>query len=182
MCMKDDGKDHNEANNNLSHELRDVEADFVNPFLSALNATLTSMTMGLTTAQKGLLSLINLNKLDGDTLIFLRVDGAIKGLVVLSIQEDIAKKLVSTFLLGVPIIEMDEMAKNSLVEFSLRIAELAHNNLGKKGYTANVTFNIHYHKPIQFSREHQFLVVPLTTDHGIFNVFFNVVKAQFGGK
>jgi chemotaxis protein CheX len=182
MGMKEDGKGPNEAPTNITSVLRDVEADFVNPFFSALNTTLTSMSMGQTSAQKGQLSLINLNKLDGETLIFLRVEGAIKGLVVLSFQEDFAKKLISTFLLGVPIIEMDEMAKNSLVEFSLRIAELAHNNLVKKGYASNVTFNISYHKPIQFSREHQFLVVPLSTDHGRFNVFFNVVKSQFTGK
>ena len=176
--MKHGYKGPDETLSNIASVLRDVEADFVNPFLSALHSTLKSMTMGQTTARKGVLSLINANRLSGDTLIFLRVEGAIKGLVVLSIQEELAKKLVSTFLLGVPIIEMDEMAKNSLVEFSLRIAELAHSHLVKKGYSANVSFHINYNKPVEFSREHQFIVVPLSTDFGQFNVFFNVIKAD----
>jgi chemotaxis protein CheX len=162
----------------MASMLREVEADFVNPFLSALHATLKSMTMGQATAQKGTLSLIKSNSLSGDALIFLRIDGAIKGLVVLSLREEIVKNLVSTFLLGVPIIELDDMAKNSLVEFSLRIAELAHTQLVKKGYIANVTFHINYNKPIQFTREHQFLVVPLNTEQGQFDVFFNVMKTD----
>ncbi|MFA6451660.1 MAG: hypothetical protein WCX65_19470 [bacterium] len=176
MGMKESGKGPNDTVNNLTSVLRDVEANFVNPFLSALHNTLKSMSMGQTTVTKGVLSLVNANRLDGETLIFLRVDGSIKGLIVLSLNEVFAKKLVSTFLLGVPIIEMDEMAKNSLVEFSLRIAELAHSHLVKKGYATNVTFNILYHKPVQFSREHQFLTMPLNTEHGDFSVFFNMMK------
>ena len=182
MVMKSSGKGPHDTHYSPSSILREVEVEFVNPFLSALHATLKSMTMGQTTAQKGSLSLIKADIISGDTLIFLRVDGALKGLVVLSLQEEFAKKLVSTFLLGVPIIEMDEMAKNSLVEFSLRIAELAHTKLVKKGYPANVSFHINYNNPIQFTREHQFLVIPLNTVHGQFNVFFNVAKTDLAEK
>ena len=172
------GKTTDDTLSNLSAILHDVEVDFVNPFLAALQTTLKMMSMGQTSAQKGAISLSNANTLSGDTLIFLRVDGAVKGLVVLSITEELAKKLVSAFLLGVPISEMDEMAKNALVEFSLRIAELAHSQLVKKGYLANISFHINYNKPLQFSRDHPFLVVPLQTEHGGFTVFFNVMKTE----
>jgi chemotaxis protein CheX len=182
MVMKSSSKNPDDTNNGSSANLREVELDFVNPFLSALHATLKSMTMGQTTAHKGALSLVKANVLSGDTLIFLRVDGALKGLVVLAFQEEFAKKLVSTFLLGVPIIELDEMAKNALVEFSLRISELAHNHLVKKGYPANISFHINYNKPIQFTREHQFLVVPLNTAYGKFDVFFKVAKTALAEK
>ncbi len=172
------GRNPDEALSHLSSVLREVEADFVNPFLTALNITLKSMTMGQSIPHKGALSLVSSNSLAGDILISLRVEGMIKGLVVLSIQDEISKKLVSSFLFGVPIVELDEMAKNSLMEFSLRIAEVAHTQLINQGYAANVTFHINYNKPVQFSREHQFLVVPLKTEQGQFNIFFNIMKAD----
>jgi len=162
----------------IASKLQQVEVDFVNPFIAALQTALQMMTMGRATAQKGVISLINANCIDGETLIFLRIDGAIKGLVILNLQEELAKKFVSTFLLGVQIEEMDEMAKNSLAEFSLRVAEIAHSQLVKKGYLANVSFHINYNKPLQFSKDHQFILVPLTTELGPFNGFFNVMKTD----
>ncbi|HOC91885.1 MAG TPA: chemotaxis protein CheX [bacterium] len=160
----------------IADRLREVEADFVNPFLAALHQTLQSM--GHTSARKGCLSLVKSDKINGDALVYLRVDGAIKGLVVLQLPEIVAKKLISIFLFGLPVFELDEMAKNCLREFSLRISELARGQLVKKGYLANVFSQISVQKPIEFSRDRQFLVVPLETDHGEFKVYFNVIKTD----
>jgi len=164
------------ATEQFADHLREVQVEFVNPFLSALNQTLQSM--GRTTASKGSIRLTKINIFSADALIFMRIDGAIKGIVILELPEEIAKKFVSQFLLGVPIIELDEMARNSLIEFSIRISEKAKGRLVQRGYLSNVSSNINFYKPLQFSRDRQFIVVPLNTEFGSFNVFFHVMKTD----
>lgn len=159
-----------------SERLREVDVQFMNPFLTAVHDILRSM--GQTVVHKGSVSLIKADSLKGDALIYLRVDGAVKGIVVLELPIELAKKFVSLFLLGVPIVEIDEMAKNSLAEFSLRISETARTKLVKHGFYANVFSHISLNKTLDFSNDRQFILVPFTTDHGEFRIFFNVMKTE----
>lgn len=160
----------------LADKLREVQAEFVNPFLTALSQTLK--TMGGTSANKGSLELVKADTFRGDTHIFLRVEGSIKGIVILEMPRELAKKFVSLFLFGVPIEELDEMAKNSLEEFSIRVSERARRQLVDRGYHANVSSFINIEKPLRFSGNRQFIVIPIDTEHGAFKVFFNVMKAE----
>jgi chemotaxis protein CheX len=160
----------------VSARLREVDVEFVNPFLTAIHDTLKSM--GQTVAQKGTLSLIKADTLKGDALIFLRVEGAVKGIVVLELPGELVKKFVSLFLLGVPIVEIDEMAKNSLAEFSIRISEIARRKLLKQGFHANVFSHVNFHTPLSFRTDRQFIVIQFITEHGEFKLFFNVMKTE----
>ncbi|HOX29300.1 MAG TPA: hypothetical protein PLQ76_09125, partial [bacterium] len=60
----------------------------------------------------------------------------------------------------------------------LRVSENAREHLVKKGYLANVTFNINIKEEIRFSKGQQFLMVPFTTDYGDFKMYINVMKTE----
>jgi CheY-specific phosphatase CheX len=162
--------------NHTTEKLREVQAEFVNPFLSALGYTLK--TMGRASANKGMIALERANTFRGDAQILLRVDGTIKGFVILEMPETLARKFVSLFLFGLPIKELDAMARNSLEEFSIRVSERARRQLIDRGYLASVSSFVNFKKPLHFSGDKQFIVVPIDTEHGDFKVFFNVMKAE----
>ncbi|HPI77888.1 MAG TPA: hypothetical protein PLK80_14240, partial [bacterium] len=67
---------------------------------------------------------------------------------------------------------------NSLEEFSIRISEMARRQLIDRGYLASVSSFVNFKKPLHFSGDKQFIVVPIDTEHGDFKVFFNVMKAE----
>jgi CheY-specific phosphatase CheX len=163
-----------DARDSMIDRLREVQVDFVNPFLSALHQTLKAMSG--TKTRRGQVKLVTSNSFHNDTIIFMRVDGQIKGMVVIELTEELAKKFVSQFLLGIPISELDEMAKNSLTEFSLRMSEMARGQLVQKGFMTSISAFVNVNRPLQFSRERQFVTVTLDTDHGPFKVSFHVMK------
>lgn len=168
-----------ENNENVSR-LRDVEAEFINPFISAIYETMRGM--GETTAVKGVPSLHRVKCFSCDTTIVMKVEGTIVGLVVVEMDDETTRRLVSAFLLGVPIIEMDEMAKNSIMEFTLRLCDRARKLLITSEYHANVSHKVNFKTNIDLAREHEFIRVPYTLEYGQMTVYFSVMKSKLGRK
>jgi len=157
-------------------KLKEIEANFVNPFLSAMYETLVSM--GRTKSQRGTASLDRKGSFDSEVIIAIKVDGEISGLAVVLIDRETAMKMVSSFLLGVPVMEMDEMAQNAIREFALRTCEKAKRQLQERGYHSNVSHAVNFSEPLNLPRQLGFVSVPYTTDHGKLQVLFNITRTS----
>lgn len=163
-----------EAQNGNSKNLLKIEADFINPFIASLHETLK--VMGRIESKVGGASLVRVKALTGDVMLMFKIDGDLKGAIVLEMGEEIAKKIVSYILLGVPISEIDDMSKNSLKEFALRIAVKTAKQLAKNGYTAHVVRDVSFAKPVNFTVLKDFIKLSYDTEHGSMQIFFNVTK------
>lgn len=157
-----------------SRQLREIEAAFVNPFLSSVHSVLDKM--GNINSHRQDVRLEEISSFSGDVLVIMKVDGTITGLVIIKLSEETMKKLVSRFLFGVPIVEIDEMVTNSLKEFILRIAEKARKKLIEGEYHSNVTHGITLGKPLNFANKLEFIAVTYETDCGTLKVYFNIMK------
>ena len=156
--------------------LKNLDAEFVNPFLTALHGTLS--TLGNQVASKGGLSLTEIDCLESDTIILLRIDGSVLGAVIISMDETTTLRIASTFLRGIPVDSIDEMVKSSLEEFSIRVSEKAKLQLINKGYLTNVHYEIIYGTQVCLAAKTPFLRVPFSTQHGTMEVLVNLVKER----
>lgn len=163
-----------------SRQLKEIEAAFVNPFLSSLHSTLKQM--GGIDSHRQDVQLEDIKSFAGDVLVIMKVDGSITGLVIVKLDEETMKKLVSRFLFGVPIVEIDEMAKNALKEFILRVAEKAKKMLIERDYHSNVSHGITFSKPLSFGKALDFIAVSYATDCGPMKVYFNIMKTTLWSK
>lgn len=159
-----------------STALKDVDVDFLNPFLLAVHETFLSL--GNYPAVKGELTLTGIDRFNDDIMIVLIVDGGLKGTVVLSMDEATSKKFVSSFLMGLPVSIVDSMALNSLKEFSIRISEKARIHLGKMGHTTNLKHEVMFKQLVSVGRLAPFLTLSLNTKYGPVKVFFNIQKSR----
>jgi len=162
--------------NNSTEKLRDVEADFINPFITAMYDTMRSM--GERSSRKGDAALVRTEVFNHDLLIAMRVDGTINGFVIIGMSGETARKMVSVFLFGIPIVELDEMARNAVREFSLRVAERAKKALVGREYHVNVTHGVNFGTSLEFKKKLEFIQVHYLLDYGELEVFFNIMKTQ----
>ena len=61
------------------------------------------------------------------------------GSVVYNMKEDTAKFIASTMMMGMPVAEMDELARSAISELSNMLTANATTNLTKLGYEADIT-------------------------------------------
>jgi chemotaxis protein CheX len=155
-------------------ELKEVEAEFVNPFLTALFDTLTAL--GSKPREKGRLTLKMLSRIQFDASVLLRISGSLHGAVIFGMTEEVALKFASAFLMNIPVESLDDMAKSALVEFSLRVTEKAKARLIDKGFHTNVSYSFYHNKALKFADDTSFLQVPFNTEHGTIRVLINLSK------
>jgi chemotaxis protein CheX len=155
--------------------LRDVEAEFVNPFLVAFQETLISL--GNKPSSKGDLKLVETDLVQYDVSALLRISGGVQGAVIFGMSEPVACKFASCCLMGIMVDTMDQMARSSLDEFSLRISKKARDQLVNKGYFCNVSHSVSYGRSIRFNQKTQFLHVTYIMEHGALEVLVNLSRA-----
>ena len=156
-------------------ELRDVEAEFVNPFLTAFQETLVSL--GSKPSSKGRLKLIETSLLANDVAVLLRISGGVQGAVIFGMKEDVALRFVSGCLMGMAVDSLDSMAQSSLEEFSLRISSKAREQLVDKGFLCNVSHSVNFGRALRFADKTQFLHVIYHTEHGDLDVLINLARS-----
>lgn len=156
--------------------LKPIDAEFINPFLTALHGTLSDL--GNQEAFKGETSLLKLNRYANDTMILIEINGEIHGAVILAMDADTTKHIASALLRGIPVDTLDDMVKSSLDEFSMRISEKAKVQLVNKGMLTKVASRVTYSKVFSFAGQTPFLRVPYTTKLGNLEVLVNLQKAH----
>ncbi len=88
----------------------------INPFIESFITVIPQL--GFAKAHKGKLSLKGMDLIDSGVIIVVGIVGDIKGNVVYSIDIESAKKIASTMMMGMPVNELDEMAKSAISELS----------------------------------------------------------------
>lgn len=157
-------------------KLSDVDKDFINPFLSAVHEAF--LDLGKYPAEKGELTLKGVECFSDDIMILMRVEGGLRGSVVFCMDEETTKKFVSSFLMGLPVSQVDNMALNSMKEFSIRVSERAKKHLGKLGHLANVRHEVVFKQLVSLTQASPFLTLSLNTPHGPVKVFFNIARTH----
>ena len=157
-------------------DLREVDAEFVNPFLRASFDVLAAL--GNKPTQKGKLTLHRLTSIKHDASILFRINGSVRGVVVFGMKEDTALNFASSFLMGIPVEHLDDMAVSSLEEFALRVTEKAKSRLIRQGMLANVTYSFYSKKDLKFAEGTQFLHVPFITTYGPIQIFMNLSSSK----
>jgi len=155
-------------------KLVDVDAEFVNPFLTAAHEALVSL--GGAPAQRGELALTMQDEFSDDVMVEFQVEGELRGVVFFCMDEETAKRSVSAILRGIIVEEIDEMAQSSLEEFSIRVSEKAKRQLLKLGYKVNVRSRLLLKEGARLPDFFPFLTVGLTTRCGEMLAFFNISR------
>lgn len=155
-----------------------MKVEFVNPFVSA--AFMVLEKVGKTKVGKGALSLATspISGMDVNTVI--GVTGDILGQVIYSMTTDTAQKMASVMLMGLPIVDFDEIAKSAISELGNIITGNAATELGNNGFCCNITPpSLFMGKEVKVSiKDLQILVIPVKTDLGDINIYVALKEAD----
>lgn len=114
-----------------------LDVNIVNSFIKATTETL-NITTGLTlTPSKPYVR--NLQFTDGFIRIILGTTGAMAGQVIISIQNDKAKEIASKMMMGMPVLEFDEMSLSALSELGNMILGQTATNLSNNNILIDIT-------------------------------------------
>lgn len=114
-----------------------MDVRYANAFVEAFLSVVPQF--GLTDVQKKGISVKGklINSLGVMTIV--GVVGDIKGNVVYSFDEEGAKKIASSMMMGMPVNELDDMSKSALTELANMLTANAATNLSKIDVTANIS-------------------------------------------
>lgn len=93
-----------------------MDVKHVNPFLESFKTIMPQL--GFNNIRKGNLKVKNRDLISSGITIIVGVVGTLKGNVVYTIDIEDAKKIASTMMMGMPVNEIDDMAKSALSELS----------------------------------------------------------------
>lgn len=93
-----------------------MDVKYVNPFMESFKTIMPQLGFG--TIQKGRLEAKGKELVASGIVIIVGIVGAIKGNVVYTMNMEDAKKVVSKMMMGMPVTEIDAMAKSALSELA----------------------------------------------------------------
>ena len=135
----------------------------VNPFLQASLSVIDMMTQ--IKAGVGKASVSTLEFPGNAYILQVGVTGALKGQVMLSLNEEEAKLFASKMMMGMPITELDAMAISALCELSNMIMGHAATIFSSQGIVMDITPPIFLHgENLLLQTDTQALKVPLQAD------------------
>lgn len=155
-----------------------MKAEFINPFVSATYTVFERM--GQTKVEKGKLSL-TASPIHGKEInTVIGVTGTILGQVIYSMSTATALKIASTMLMGMPVEELDEIAKSAISELGNMITGNAASEMGNSGFACSIT------PPTLFMgsdvlvsvKDVQILVIPLETNLGEIIIYVALREAD----
>ncbi len=93
-----------------------MDVKYVNPFIEAFGAVMPELGFA-STAMAGLSAKAKEVVASG-VLVVLGLVGDVKGNVVFTIETDVAKRIASTMMMGMPVEELDDMARSAISELT----------------------------------------------------------------
>jgi chemotaxis protein CheX len=147
-----------------------MKVEFINPFISA--AYLVLENIGNKKTDKGKLAVKSSPISGSEVNSLIGVTGDVKGQVLYSMSEQTAKNLASMMLMGMPVVEFDELCKSAISEVGNMITGNAASELSNDGINCNITppsLVMGSNVMISF-KDAQILVIPLTTDFGAITI------------
>jgi len=107
-----------------------------------------------------------------DVSVRVSIVGDVEGTVVYSMDQDVAKKIASTMLMGALIKELDDISLSAITELANMITGNASTKLASKGLSVDITpptLLSENHTDIPFGNT-QTVIIPIKTDTGIFEI------------
>jgi chemotaxis protein CheX len=93
-----------------------VDVKHVNPFIESFAAVMPQL--GFSNVRKGNMSVKGQELVSSGVIIIVGIVGAIKGNVVYCIDLEVAKKIASTMMMGMPVNDLNELSQSALSELT----------------------------------------------------------------
>ena len=114
-----------------------VSVEMINPFISAAQSVLRDMAQMSTKTGKPYLKN---PEYEGHVIsIIVGITGEMRGQVILSLEEPIACQIASAMMMGMPVTELNDMAKSAVSELSNMILGNAATIFSTKGISVDIT-------------------------------------------
>jgi len=114
-----------------------MNIEYINPFIEASQTVLKQLTQLDT--KLGKVYLKNSPYQSEDILIMVGLTGKIRGQAVFSINRPFALKIASIMMMGMPVVEFDEMSKSAISELANMIMGNAATILYNRGINIDIT-------------------------------------------
>lgn len=128
-----------------------MDAKYINPILTSVTNVLGQF--GVTGISKKSLKIKDEMVIDKDITAFVGMVGDIRGNVSYCFSQETAKKVVSSMMMGMPVNEIDDMARNGLSELSNMFTGNAATAFSEYNFSVDVT------PPTVVAGEDMFLVL-----------------------
>jgi chemotaxis protein CheX len=155
----------------IHYRRHNMKVEFINPFIAA--AYLVLENMGNHKTEKGKLCVKSSPVAGSEVNSIIGVTGDIRGQVLYSMTAETAKKLASSMLMGMPVVEFDELCKSAINELGNMITGNAASELSNIGLNCTITppsLVMGENVSVSF-KDAQILVIPLMTDFGEFTIY-----------
>lgn len=110
-------------------EIDSVDAKLVNPFIDAFMAVMPQI--GFPTPKRTKVFLQDKNIISNGVVVMVGFTKQMRGNVVYNMNEDTAKFVASTMMMGMPVAELDAMAQSAICELSNMLSANSATNLTK---------------------------------------------------
>jgi len=114
-----------------------LDVKYVNPFAEAFSAVMPQL--GFSNIQKGNLSLKDRDLTSTGVIMVVGIVGEIKGNVVYCMDLENAKKVASIMMMGMPVVEFDEMAQSAISELANMLTANAATFFSNIGITVDIS-------------------------------------------
>ncbi len=114
-----------------------ISVEYVNPFIDAAKSVLKTVCND--EVNIGKLSLKDSPYYTSDVVVVLGITGQIKGQVVFSMQDDVARGIASKMMMGMEVPELDDMSKSAISELTNMILGNTATNFSNRGVIIDIT-------------------------------------------
>lgn len=114
-----------------------MKTEYINPFLDAFS-NVVKMTMNVNPEKKQLY-IKEGSQRSGEVVISIGITGDLNGNFILNMKEDAAKNVASRMMMGMPVAELDDMAKSAIAELGNMVAGNAASNFSNTGLNIDIT-------------------------------------------
>jgi len=114
-----------------------LDANLVNPFIASFNHVMKSL--GFHEVRIGTMDVKGREIFGNGVILMVGLVGQLQGNIVYVIADENAKKIASTMMMGMPVNELDELARSSLSELSNMLSAHAATGIANHGYTVDIS-------------------------------------------
>ncbi len=114
-----------------------MDAKLVNPFVDAFTSVMPQM--GFPEPKRAKLYVREVNAASRGVAVLVGFTKQVKGNVVYNMNEDTAKHIASTMMMGMPVAEFDAMAQSAISEMSNMLTANAATNLANMGLEVDIS-------------------------------------------
>jgi len=114
-----------------------MDVKYILPFLESIKSVLGQF--GVDQVKRGQLAKNHIMHVNNDITAVVGVVGQVRGNIAYSMSEDTAQRIVSAMMMGMPVIELDEMGRSAIGEFANMVTGNASILLSNSGLEVDVT-------------------------------------------